>query len=221
MNIPIFHLLPWYMAERHDRLRMAWKRSGLTQAQCVERFGWNSNTFRANLNGNAPFGFKAAQDYARAFGVRAEWLYEGVEPMRPTFVDDSQQPTVIPVISWVTAGELTTLPDAAMQQSDETLTMWDLPNGEWCATTVRGDSMDRLSPEGSRIIFNIADKLLLRGRPYLFSRHGEATFKLWEPEPIQHLAPYSTNPAHKPIFLTGDDEWEVIGRVRRSIFDFV
>lgn len=206
------------MTERHDRLRTAWMRSGLTQTQLVERFGWNRNTLKSNINGNSPFGMGMAREYAKAFGVRTEWLYDGAEPMRPPVVTN-RPPIVVPVISWVQAGDLADMPEAP-SHTETTITVSDLPPGEYCATTVRGDSMDRLSPEGSTIVFDIADKVLLKGRPYLFSRGGEATFKLWEPEPIQHLAPYSTNPMHKPIFLTGDGEWHVIGRVRRSIFDF-
>ncbi|RYG78379.1 MAG: hypothetical protein EON59_17000 [Alphaproteobacteria bacterium] len=195
-------------------------RSGLSQAQCVERFGWNRNTFKSNLNGNTAFGFEAAKAYAAAFKVRAEWLYDGTEPMRAEAKVSVREPIVIPIISWVAAGDLREMPDLAFQHPIDTLTVSDLPQGEWCATTIRGDSMDRLSPEGSTIIFDVSDKMLMRGRPYLFSRRGEATFKLWEPEPIPHLAPYSTNPIHKPIFLNTDEEWNVIGRVRRSIYDF-
>lgn len=217
--IPNRPLLPWFMQERHDRLRQAWMASGLSQAQCVERFGWNRNTLKSNINGNSGFGWKMAQEYARAFGVRAEWLMEGTEPMRPIRTAPDR-PLVIPFISWVAAGDPAELPEAMSIEQDNMITATDLPPGNYFATTVRGDSMDRLSPDGSTIIVDTADKLLLRGRPYLFSRRGEATFKLWEPEPIQHLAPYSTNPSHKPIFLTGDIEWNVIGRVRRSIYDF-
>ena len=221
VNRPTNRITTRIMSERHDRLRIAFKSTGLTQPQAVERFGFNRNTFKSNLNGNTQYGFEAAKEYARAFNVRAEWLYDGTEPMRPErHVEPVNSSIIIPVISWVAAGELRDMPDLEFHHPVDTVTASDLPPGEWCATTVRGTSMDRMAPEGATIIFNVADKVLLRGRPYLFSNRGEATFKLWEPDPVPHLVPYSTDPVHKPIFVGGDDSWYVIGRVRRSIYDF-
>jgi phage repressor protein C with HTH and peptisase S24 domain len=209
------------MSERYDRLRAAFKSTGLTQPQAVERFGFNRNTFKSNLNGNTLFGFEAAKEYGRAFNVRAEWLYDGTEPMRPERnIEPVSAAIAIPVVSWVAAGELRDMPSLDMLQPTATVTASDLPAGDWCATIVRGTSMDRLAPEGATIIFDVSDKVLLRGRPYLFSHRGEATFKLWEPDPVPHLVPHSTDPTHKPVFVGGDDNWYVIGRVRRSIYDF-
>jgi phage repressor protein C with HTH and peptisase S24 domain len=48
------------------------------QRDVFERFGdWNRNTYKSNENGNAPFSFEQAKAYAKAFEVRAEWLYDG------------------------------------------------------------------------------------------------------------------------------------------------
>ena len=77
------------MGERHDRLRQARIAAGFERASdAAARFGWNENTYKSNENGNAPFSFRKAREYAEAFGVRAEWLYDetgpvqaGVEPM--------------------------------------------------------------------------------------------------------------------------------------------
>ena len=48
-----------------------------TATAAADRFGWPLNTYKANENGNAPFSFRRAKDYGAAFGVRAEWLYDG------------------------------------------------------------------------------------------------------------------------------------------------
>lgn len=201
--------------ERHERLRAAFSRIGLSQVQTAERFGFKPSTFKANLNGHMPFSYAAAKEYARCFGVRAEWLYDGTEPMLPVRTS-RKEPVTIPVLSWVAAGQLAD--SAAVDQSAHAdfLTMSGLPPGEYFATDVKGDSMDRISPDGSRLVVNTSDKELIRGKPYLFSCSGETTYKLWESVPIARLEPYSTNPANKPIFLT-DDDWSVIGRVYRSI----
>lgn len=66
------------MAERHDRLRQARIEAGFkTQAEAVRRHGWNPNSYKSNENGNAPFSFDQGEEYAKAYNVRAEWLYSG------------------------------------------------------------------------------------------------------------------------------------------------
>jgi hypothetical protein len=75
------------MSERADRLRRARIDAGFEgPGAAAERFGWNPNSYKSNENGNAPFSFKKAKDYAKAFGVRPEWLYEGDGPMRGDLV---------------------------------------------------------------------------------------------------------------------------------------
>jgi SOS-response transcriptional repressor LexA len=124
----------------------------------------------------------------------------------------------VPLISWVSAGKLTDAGSQIPVEDVPLLAFADLGRGDFFALTVKGDSMDRLSPEGSIIVINRADQVLITGKPYVFSRRGEATYKLWEPDP-PHLAPFSTNPANKPIFVKGKRDFGVIGRVRRTLLD--
>lgn len=42
------------------------------------------DSYASNENGNAPFSYRRAKDYASALGVRPEWLYDASGPMRPT-----------------------------------------------------------------------------------------------------------------------------------------
>src|SRR5690349_13620131 len=73
------------MAERNDRLRQARIAAGYERASdAAARFGWNDNTYKSNENGNAPFSFRKAKEYAEAFAVRAEWLYDETGPMQPS-----------------------------------------------------------------------------------------------------------------------------------------
>jgi transcriptional regulator with XRE-family HTH domain len=73
------------MDERFQRLRYARTQSGYeTAAAAAEAFGWNRNTFASNENGNAPFSYRRAKEYAAAFGVRPEWLYDASGPVRGT-----------------------------------------------------------------------------------------------------------------------------------------
>lgn len=187
--------------------------------EAAERFGWSYNTLKSNANGNMSFGFKKAMVYAGRLKVRAEWLYEGVEPMRAPTKQERRSAFDVPVIGWVQAG--TVRDTSVIQDLDELekVTVDGLPTGDWFATDVRGDSMDRVSPEGSRVFVNAADRLLLPGRFYLFSLRGETTYKRYYDEPVQRLEPYSTNPANRAIFLGKNEQWEVVGRVYRSVID--
>src|SRR5690606_18192611 len=96
----------------------------------------------------------------------------------------------------------------------------DLGRGEFFALKVEGDSMDRGSPAGSTIVVNRADRTLVGGKAYVISNRGEATFKVWRPEPPR-FAPFSTNPTHEPVFVKSkkDAEGMVVGRVKRTVLD--
>ena len=121
----------------------------------------------------------------------------------------------MPIISTVAAGKLS---DPAMQiEGDhQTIEIGGLPAGDYFATQVDGDSMDRLSPPGSTIIVDRAERDPLPGRRYIFVRRGKTTFKRFELDPIR-LVPESTNPTHEPIYPKSEDEWLVIGRVRMTM----
>lgn len=123
----------------------------------------------------------------------------------------------VPLIGWVSAGAAHDI-SAIDASSEAEIGVTDLPAGSYFATDVRGDSMDRISPEGSRIIVNIDDVSLVSGRAYIFSIRGETTYKIFQRDPIIRLEPFSTNPVHRTIFLPTDN-WSVIGRVVRSYID--
>src|SRR5437879_4826047 len=58
------------MDERYQRLRQARIAKGFeTAAAAADAFGWNRNTYASNENGNAPFSYRRAKEYAAAFGV--------------------------------------------------------------------------------------------------------------------------------------------------------
>ena len=124
----------------------------------------------------------------------------------------------VPMLSWVSAGELREIESLSAVNADEWITAADLPPGDYFATEVRGDSMDRWSPEGSIILVNVADRRLISGKAYVFSVRGETTYKVYQREPVVRLEPYSTNPSNRTIFPT-DNDWVVVGRVARSYID--
>src|ERR1044072_8527102 len=65
------------MDGRAQRLRQArLDRAFEPAAAAADAFGWNRNTYASNENGNAPFSYRRAKEYAQGFGVSAEWLYD-------------------------------------------------------------------------------------------------------------------------------------------------
>lgn len=123
----------------------------------------------------------------------------------------------VPIISWVAAGALAD-PHTQIRDETQTIEISGLPPGDYFATRVNGDSMDRLSPHGSLIVVNRAEREPIKGRRYIFARRGETTYKRFESDPLR-LVPESTNPAHEPIFPRSEEEWTIIGRVRITMFD--
>jgi phage repressor protein C with HTH and peptisase S24 domain len=136
------------MGERHDRLRQARIAAGFERASdAAERFHWNPNTYKSNENGAAPFSFKKARDYALAFGVRAEWLYDAAGPMK---ADLEPLVRIIGLVGADSGGEIIY---ATGQES------WDMapipPGGttDSVALEVSGHSMRAIAEDGALIYF--------------------------------------------------------------------
>ncbi|MFA5951522.1 MAG: S24 family peptidase [Hyphomicrobium sp.] len=150
-----------------------------------------------------------------------EWtVAELLGDRQPPKIDRSApKMTRVPLLETVQAGKLRAPSSQIPVEDVPLLAFADLGRGEFFALKVEGDSMDRISPEGSTIIVNKADRTLINGRCYVFSHRGETTFKMWQAGDPAHLAPYSTNPTNKPIFFKKKSDLEVIGRVKRTVLD--
>lgn len=137
----------------------------------------------------------------------------------PTPAENEQATTRVPVISSVSAGTLC-LPAATVAPEEEIDAEWvsDLGPGEWYGLRVDGDSMDRISPPGSVVVFNRRETQLISNRCYIFrDDDGRATYKRFRADPPR-LEPVSTNPTHEPTWLLKGQTPPVIGRVRVSIY---
>lgn len=152
------------------------------------------------------------------------------EALRWTVADltmhDATEPPIrgirqIPLLDRITAGKLKS-PSSQLPVEDVPLLAFaDLGRGEFFALKLEddSDSMDRISPPSSVIVVNRADRTLKSGRCYVFSIAGETTYKMWQDGEPPYLAPYSTNPLHKPIFIKRRRDFDVIGRVKRTVLD--
>lgn len=135
--------------DRPQRLRQARQAKGFeTAAAAAEAFGWNRNTYASNENGNAPFSYRKAKEYAAAFGVRPEWLYDASGPMQP-----AARSGLVPIVGRVGADPTGAVLFAAGQGD------WDLaplpPGGSDKAVALRvvGHSMRGFADDGALIYF--------------------------------------------------------------------
>ena len=137
------------MDERPLRLRQARVAKGFeTATAAADAYGWNRNTYASNENGNAPFSYRRAKDYASAFGVRPEWLYDAAGPMRP-----SVEPGFVPIVGMVGAN-----PDGVVlfAMGQEPTDLAPIPPGgteKAAALRVAGHSMRGVADDGALIYF--------------------------------------------------------------------
>lgn len=142
------------MDSQGDRLRRARIDAGFTTAadgwRAVKKRGSDvsQHTYNANENGNAPFSFGRAKEYATNYDVRAEWLYDGSGPMKGDGASGMCR-----IIGSVGAN-----PDGTVVLSlaDERYDMAPAPPGAGetvVALEVEGHSMRGFADDGSLIYF--------------------------------------------------------------------
>lgn len=145
----------------------------------------------------------------RILGVSMAWL---------TGSEDAEALTMVPLVSWVSAGELAA--DVQIESLDDLdkIAVSNLPEGDWIALEVEGDSMNRISPPGSIVVVNRKEQRLVPNACYVVANEqGEATYKRYRPSP-DRFEPVSTNELHEPQFFD-NHAVRIIGRVRRSWID--
>lgn len=123
----------------------------------------------------------------------------------------------VPLISFVSAGQLTSVPEAEVFADSEYVQAANLPTGDWIALRVKGSSMDRISPPESVIFVNRKDKRLVPNACYVIADSDEgASYKRYRPDPMR-FEPVTFSEGHKIIFP--DQEPQIIGRVKRTVLD--
>jgi SOS-response transcriptional repressor LexA len=212
------------MRLKEARLAAGW-RSARAAAKENE---WPESTYRAHEGGARTIGQDDAERYVRRFrsagvAVTAQSiLFGGRDRASQLPAEERSAETAdvsrVPLLSYVSAGRLIEPRSQIPVEDVPLLAFADLGRGEFFALRVSGDSMDRVSPEGSTIVVNRADRTLVAGKAFVFSLKGECTYKLWHPDP-PCLLPYSTNPVNQPLFIKKKRDLDVIGRVRRTVLD--
>lgn len=203
-------------AERAKRLAQARVQSGLGgYRKLANLLGWNENTYKSHeLRGG--FGLADARKYAKAFKVSLNWLFMGTGD--PADADDEAvKATDVPLISWISAGALGEH-EGIMDLADfPTIPALDLPDGDWIALRVVGDSMNKISPPGSIVFVNRNDRRLAPNACYIVAdEDGNATYKRYRPNDNPPFQPASYAEIEPPAF---QGAVTVIGRVKRSIIE--
>jgi SOS-response transcriptional repressor LexA len=202
-----------------ERLQAAREAAGFRSARAAAKENdWPESTYRAHEGGTRTIGQDDAERYTRRFraaGVRVaakDILFGRAGDDRQDMPDGLIK---VPIISWVSASRMAEVTEPLPLGEAPTLTMSDLPVGDWFALKVQGDSMDRVAPDGATLLVNRADRRLISRKFYVFADRGEATFKRFVDRPIKMLAPFSTNPIHEPI--VPQRNFAVVGRAYRVI----
>ncbi|WP_374344800.1 helix-turn-helix transcriptional regulator [Phenylobacterium sp.] len=136
------------MEDRAQRLRHARIEAGHeTAAAAAEAHGWNRNTYASNENGNASFSYRRAKEYAQAFRVRPEWLYDAQDPMR------GGGDGLVRIIGKVGANPEGIVLFATGQEGDDLAPIPPGGTDSAVALQVAGHSMRGLADDGALIYF--------------------------------------------------------------------
>lgn len=208
-----------------ERLSWAMRRAKLDQSELARQVGIKQPSIAHLLSPEAKkSGYTPV--IARILKIDAEWLATGrgsPEPthMAPAIEDNTtlsttREPIIkVPLISWVQASRYVEIYDPYERGDSEGEV--EVPYGKdtLIALRVKGNSMNRVAPEGSIIIIDYADKTLTSGKYYVVKQDSKATFKRYRANP-DRFEPESTE-SHDTIFPEG--AVEVVGRVVKVIND--
>lgn len=197
--------------EIHERLQAARMARGYdSAADAAKALKIPYGTYSGHENGLRGIPRDRVIEYARKYRVSAEWLLTGTGQMEDGGAAE------VPVLSWISAGSM--MREDVSDEALGTITVTDLPPGDWIALKVVGDSMDRISPPESIIFVDRKDRKLIPNGLYVIAdEEGNATYKRYRPGPPPRFEAVSMNQAHEPIFPDGDPV--VVGRVKRSMID--
>ena len=190
-------------------------------AELARRSKVKAVTMRAYLASRFDPPLDVCERMGAVLGVSGKWIFDGTPPRFSPGPDAASEVrlTRVPLLDEVTAGRLKEPNSQIPAEKVPLLAFADLGPGEWFALTVNGTSMDRISPDGSVIVVNKRDRALVSGLCYVFALAGETTYKRWQGGDPPYLEPYSTDAIHKPIFVKRRRDFEVIGRVKRTVLD--
>lgn len=140
--------------------------------------------------------------------------YLGVAPPKD---DETDEIIRVPMISWVSAGELDDQASVIDLSEYPTIAVSRLHPSRWIALRVDGPSMNKISPPDSLIFVDLNDKRLVSNACYVISDEtGAATYKRYRPNDEPPFQPASYENISPPKL---EGAITIIGRVKRSMID--
>jgi len=187
---------------------------GLTQEQLAVNIGLTQGAIQRWEAGTRQIPYNMIDTLASFLGIEpSEILFDGVIFNEIPFcgsVDagDSRDIGAVKNVEDIMSGGITPA---------KTIQFGSLDPKCHIALLVRGESMNRLAPDGSVIAVDISDKTLVEGKLYVFSNDdGNMSFKRYKDNPPR-LEPYSTSDEYEIIFPEGPIC--IIGRVVKVQMD--
>jgi SOS-response transcriptional repressor LexA len=211
------------MSDLAERVAQAREARGWSQAELARRVSARRRTRgkaevrQQSVNQLEQGGVDAPRyllELAEALEVDVAWLSGHGLDMQPVAARPVAGIIRVPLVSWVEAGALSDTVDPYLPGDAAEWLPVAHHHDNLIALTVKGQSMDRLAPEGTIIIVDLTDRALIDGRHYVFRHEGRATFKTWRRGPPERLEPQSTDPDYQPIVPRHGVE--VVGRVIRK-----
>ena len=200
-----------------DRIKLRLDAVGISAAAASRAATGSPDTIR-NIERDLERGkhrsvtLRTAERLSAPLKTNATWLLTGEgdpESLAPIQVRH------VPVVALISAGRLETAEAVESFDDVSTIPVAGLPDGDWIALVVSGDSMDRVAPHGSTIFVNRRERELRNGSRYAFiTETGEGSFKRYRSNPPR-FEPESTNPQHEAIFPDG--KVSIVGRAYRAV----
>jgi transcriptional regulator with XRE-family HTH domain len=141
--------------DRAARLKIARQGAGIpTAAAAAAKFNWNRNTYASNENGNATYSYARAREYADAFGVRADWLYDGTDTTDSDVeLPGRSGPILVPIIGRVGADSEGVVLFATGQEAGDLAPLPPGGTNRAVALRIVGHSMRGVADDGGLIYF--------------------------------------------------------------------
>lgn len=189
-------------------LRRLRQEKGLSQLELAARSNVSQQLI-SQIERDVNTSTRAIPSLALAMGVH-------ISELDPRFLEATGRRAEMTEIPLISAQEV--VRGGYRSEQGDYVTMVGLEVGDWIATTIDDDVIDRVAPPGATVIINRADKDLVDGGVYLFAEDGAPVFRRYRKGRPAKLLPFSLNPEHFSMPYERQRH-AVVGRVRRTIIE--
>lgn len=187
-----------------SRVHALRRERGWSLAELADRAGTTASQIMKLEKSQRRLDFNWVRRLATAFEIsEAELIGQPAHPL-------PLNPYLIPVIGEISAGNWR----EAMQNHEEMIfpPVTNISEMSFALRT-RGDSMNRIIPDGGYVVIDPEEAELREGKVYaVMNSEGETTIKRFRSDPAR-FEPCSTNPDHQPITL-GREQFTIIGMAK-------